>query len=53
MFAVFAYLEPVHRAAVLAEYYLAHTCYGLWSDAIHLAGESDSAQCSCFFFLSF
>jgi len=41
MFAVFAYLEPVHRAAVLAEYYLAHTCYGLWSDAIHLAGESD------------
>eukprot|EP00035_Acanthoeca_spectabilis_P018554 m.395428 g.395428 ORF g.395428 m.395428 type:complete len:350 (-) comp16770_c2_seq12:15903-16952(-) len=37
MFTVFAYGEPVHRAAVLAEYYLTHWLFGLWSDGKYLA----------------
>eukprot|EP00038_Savillea_parva_P017074 m.226887 g.226887 ORF g.226887 m.226887 type:complete len:95 (+) comp36498_c0_seq1:169-453(+) len=37
MFAIFAYGEPVHRAAVLAEYYLAHWLYALWTDAQYLS----------------
>ena len=52
MFSIFAFLEPVHRAAVLAEYYLAHVCFGLWSDAIYLAGKANQLCCvhllSCF-----